>query len=69
MSRSTEREENVHLNGARLALEPVGHVNLVLLLLVAVGENVGTLESLVKVAKDVVDDDNGLCGVRGAGDV
>ena len=43
------------------ALKKVRHENLVLLLLVCVGENVGTLECLREEAKDVIDDqDTGL---------
>jgi hypothetical protein len=60
---------SLHLNGAGLALEPVRHVNLVLLVVVAVCQNISTLESLVEVAEDVVDDDNGLCSFLGASDV
>lgn len=51
------------------ALKEVRHENLVLLLLVCIGENVGTLESLREEAKDVIDNQNsGLC-ILGAGSV
>lgn len=69
MSWEQGERKNVHLNGTGLALEPVGHVDFALLLRVAVGEDVDALDSLVKVAKDVEDDDNGLGGIRGTGDV
>lgn len=60
---------NLLLNGAGLALEPVGHEHLILLMFVAEGEDVGTLDGLVKVAKDVIDNDNGLGSVGGASDI
>ena len=59
----------VPLNGARLALEPVGHEYLVLGVVVAGGQNVGALDGLVEVAEDVVDDHNTLGGIIGAGDI
>lgn len=59
----------LHLNGAWAALEPVRNENLVLLVSVAKGKNIGALESLIEVAKDVVDHDNGLLGVYGASDI
>jgi hypothetical protein len=65
----TGEPKNLLFNRAWLALEPVGHEYLVLLVVVAKGEDVGTLHGLVKVAKDVINDDNGLGGVGGAGDI
>lgn len=59
----------VPVNLGRVALEPVGHVDAVLVLVVAVGEQVGALDGLVKVAKDVVDDNDGMLGVLRARDV
>lgn len=58
----------VPLNGARVSLEPVGDEDLVLLF-VAEGEDIGTLNGLVEVAENVVDDDNGLGCVGRAGHV
>ena len=62
------RVGRVPLDGARLALEPVGHEHLVLGL-VAGGQDVGALDSLVEVAEDVVDDHDALGGIIGAGDI
>lgn len=59
---------NAPLNGARLALEPVRDEDLVLLP-GAGREDVGALDSLVKVAKNVVDDDDSLGGVGRASHV
>jgi hypothetical protein len=46
-----------------LALEKVGHEDLVLVLIVAGCEDIGTLEGLVLEAKDVVDDKEGLLSI------
>lgn len=62
------RVGRVPLNGARLALEPIGHEHLVLGV-VAGGQDVGALDGLVEVAEDVVDDNNALGGIVGAGDI
>lgn len=62
------REEVIPLNRAGLALEEVWNKDLVFLL-TAVGKNIGTLERLLKVAKDVVDNEDSLGGVSGAGNV
>lgn len=56
-------------NRARLAPEPVGHEHLILVVIIAIGQDIGSLDSLVKVAKDVVDDDDGLGSVGGASDI
>lgn len=61
--------QNLPLNGAGLALEPVRDKDLVLVVGVAEGEDVGALQGLVKVSKDVVDDYDGLLGVERTGDV
>lgn len=53
----------------RLALEEVGHEDLVLVLLVAGCKDIGTLESLVLEAKNVVDDKNGLLCIAGTSSV
>lgn len=53
-------------NVCRVALKPVGHEDLVLLVLIRGGEDIGTLESLGEEAKDVIDDQNALFGRRGA---
>lgn len=58
-----------HLNGAWAALEPVRDKDLVLLMSVAESENISSLKSLFKVAKDVVDYDNGLFRIDGASDI
>ncbi len=60
--------QNIPLDGARLALEPVRDKDLVLLV-VAGGEDIGALDGLVKVAEDVVDDDNSFGGIGRAGDI
>lgn len=52
------------LNRARVALKPVRHKHLVLLVLVTVGQDVGALDRLIKVAKDVVDDEDSLGSIR-----
>lgn len=63
------QHQDLPLNGARLALEPVRDKDLVLVVGVTKGEDVGTLHGLVKVSKDVVNDYNGLLGVKRTGDV
>jgi len=51
----------------RFALEEVGHVDLVLVVfVVGVGEDVGTLKGLRAVAEDVIDDEDGGGGAGGA---
>lgn len=55
-------DNDLPLDGAWLALEPIRHEDLVLLG-VAMGENIGALNRLVEVAKDVVDDNDTLGGV------
>jgi hypothetical protein len=50
-----------NVNG--LALEEIGHEDLVLVLIVAGCEDIGTLEGLVLEAKDVVDDKEGLLSI------
>lgn len=52
-----------------LALEEVGHEDLVLVLLVGVCEDVGALQRLGEEAEDVVDEEDGGGGTRWAGDV
>jgi hypothetical protein len=49
-------------------LEPVRDEDLVLLV-VAGGEDIGALDGLVKVAEDVVYDDNSFGGIGRAGDI
>lgn len=50
-----------------LALEEVGHVDLVLVVfVVGVGEDIGTLQGLRAVAEDVIDDEDGRGGAGGA---
>lgn len=61
--------QNRHLNGAGHAVEQVWHEDLVLLVLVAVGEDVCALDGLVKVSEDIIDDDNGLGSISWAGDI
>jgi hypothetical protein len=60
--------KDLPLNGARLAVEPVRHKDLVLLV-VARSEDIGALNRLVEIAKNVVDDDNPLGGIGRAGRV
>lgn len=60
---------NVPANTGRVALEPIGNQNLVLVLIVAVSQDISTLESLFKIAKDVVDDDNSPRRIRRTSDV
>ena len=57
---------DIPLNGARLPFEPVRDEHLVLLG-IARREDIGALDGLVEVAKDVVDDNNSLGGVGRAG--
>ena len=57
------------LNRHRLAVEKVGHEDPVFLIVVASREDVGTLNSLVKVAKDIKHDQDGLFGALRARDV
>jgi hypothetical protein len=56
-------------NVGGLALEEVGHEDLVRVVGVGVGEDVGALERLVEEAEDVVDDEDTLLCVFGAGSV
>lgn len=39
------------------------------MVVIAIGQDVGSLDGLVKVAKDVEDDDDGLGSVGGASDI
>lgn len=55
------------LDWAGLAVEQIRHKHPILGVLVAGGQDVGALDGLVEVAEDVVDDDNALAGIRGAG--
>lgn len=64
-----KKDNRSPLNRARLAPKPVRNIDLVLLVSITEGEDISTLDSLVKVAKDVVDDDNGLGSIDGAGDI
>ena len=52
-----------------LAMEEIGHEDLVLVGGIGVGEDVGALDGLGAVAEDVVDDENGGGGGGGAGGV
>lgn len=52
-----------------VALEEVRHEDLVLVVLVGVGEDVGALEGLRAEAEDVVDDEDGRGGGGGTGGV
>lgn len=49
----------------RLSLKEIGHEDLVLAILVGVCKNIGTLDGLVEVAKDVVDDEDALLCILG----
>lgn len=60
---------NSPFNTGRTALKPVGNEDLVLVLHVAVSQDVDALERLFKVAKNVVDDHNSLGGIGRTGDV
>ena len=60
---------NLHLKRRGLAGKPVRHQDLVLLVAVGDGQDVGALERLVLVAKDIVDVDDALRGIIGAGGV
>lgn len=61
--------EPIHVNGQWFALEPVWHKDLVLLVVIAVREDVGALQRLVEVAEDVEDDHNGLGSVVRTSDI
>lgn len=50
-------------------MEQVWHEDLVLLVLIAVGEDVCALDGLIKVSEDIIDDDNGLSRISRAGDI
>jgi hypothetical protein len=60
---------NVPLDRARLAIEPIGHEDLVFLMIVAVCEDIGALKRLGKVTKYIKDEDDGFRGVIGTGDI
>lgn len=51
------------------AVEEIGHEDLVLVVLVGVGEDIGALEGLGFEAEDVVDDEDGGGGGGGTGGV
>ena len=59
----------IPLNGHGLVIKPVGDEDLVLVVLVAGGQDVGALDRLGKVAKDVKDEEDALCGVGRASHV
>jgi hypothetical protein len=54
---------NLRLSWAQIALEPVRHEHLVLVVLVAGGQDIGALDSLVEVTEDVKHGDDALGGV------
>jgi hypothetical protein len=56
LTSKTYSVRRVVTNVNRLALEKVGHKDLVLVLIVAGCEDISTLESLILEAKDIVDD-------------
>jgi hypothetical protein len=53
----------------RVAFKPVRNEDFVLVMFIGAGENVGALKRLGEVAKDVVDEEKGLCGMCGASDI
>lgn len=57
------------LDGAGLALEPIGHHNLVLLMVIGAGQDIGALYGLREVAEDIVNDEDALGCVLRASDV
>jgi hypothetical protein len=57
------------LDGHGAALKPIRDEDLVLVVVVTAGENIGPLDGLVKIAEDVVDDDDSLGRILGAGDI
>lgn len=57
---------SLHVKSRRLPAEPIRNDDLVRLVAVADGEDVGTLEGLVRVAEDVVDVDDTLGRIVGA---
>jgi hypothetical protein len=52
-----------------IALEPVGHEDLVLVVLVRSRENISSLERLREVSEDVVDVEDGFGSICWAGDI
>jgi hypothetical protein len=66
---STYGVRRVVANVDGLALEEVGHEDLVLVLLVTGSQNIGTLDSLVLETEDVVDDQESLLRIAGASDI
>jgi hypothetical protein len=56
-------------NVGGLALEEIGHEDLVRVILVSIREDVGALQRLIEEAEDVVDDEDALLCVLGAGGV
>jgi hypothetical protein len=63
------RVRRVPANIGGAAHEEIGHEDLVLVLLVAVCEDIGALQRLREVPEDVVDYEDGLGGIAGAGHV
>ena len=63
------RAVNIHFERGWLAIEEVGDEHFVVLMVVGDGQDVGALERLVLVAKDVVDVDDALGSVIGTGGV
>jgi hypothetical protein len=50
--------ENLHGYVKGLSVEEVGHEDLVLVVMVTCGEDVGTLKGLRKIAEDIVDEED-----------
>lgn len=48
------KEEGLPLNRTGVPLEPVRHKDFILMVLVAVGQDIGALNYLVRVAKDII---------------
>ena len=59
--------EDARMDG--FAVEEIGHEDLVLVVLVGVGEDIGALEGLGTEAEDVIDDEDGGGGGGGTGGV
>lgn len=51
------------------AAVPIRNDNLVLVVVVACGKDVGALDCLVEIPENIVDDDDSLCGIVGASGV
>ncbi len=64
-----EVEANSPRDISWIALKPIGHEDLVLVVLVRGRENIGSLERLRELSEDIVDVEDGFSSIGWAGDI